>query len=251
MALGRLGQLMQTIDSRFFYGTSNAPGQAGGAQGFNGFHGSPQDRADRLVRDTVLSDLGQSVGHGRHGHGGIQAVAAAVAKVLSGQDVTGTDAADDVLKKIETSLHKAAQKLADRGVDAKTIDATIDKFRDQLAKALDAVIGGAGSSSGANGSGSASGSGSTASGANGAGNTSSSTGTTSGANGSGSTSGSTGATGSTSGSGATGGAGTPTSTPAPATSSVGTFVSREVRKERGAIDLVTAEGDRVSIRFLT
>ena len=232
---------MQTIDSGFCR-TSNAAGQASATQGFNGFHGSPQERADRLVRDTVLADLGQSVGQGRHGHG-VQAVAAAVAKVLSGQDVTGTDAADDVLKKIETSLHKAAQKLADRGVDAKTIDATIDKFRDQLAKALDGIISGAGSGSGSGSTGSSSGSG--AGGSPGSGVTSGSGGTS----GSGTASGS----GATSGSGAAGGTDAPTSTPAPAssTTSVSTFVAREVRKERGAIDLVTAEGDRVSIRFRT
>jgi hypothetical protein len=145
---------------------------------------------------------------------------AAIGKVLSGQDVTGTDAADDVLKKIETSLHEAARKLADRGVDAKTIDATIDRFRAQLANALDGSnAGGAGSANG------------------------SSTGTTpgSGAPGTGSASGS-------------GGTGAPPKTPAPVPltpSSVSRFVSREVRKERGAIDLVTAEGDRVSIRFRT
>src|SRR5262249_28825607 len=96
-----------------------------------------------LVRSMVLSDLGQGKGR-HHGHGGIQAIAAAIFKSLSAQDVTGTDAADDVLKKIETSLHKAAQALADRGVDAKTIDATIDKFRSQLANALDALSGAAG-----------------------------------------------------------------------------------------------------------
>jgi hypothetical protein len=197
---------MQTIDSGFCR-TSNAAGEAGAAQGSRGFHGSLQDRADQLVRATVLSDLGESTGHGRHGHSSIRSVAAAIRKVLSTQDVTGTDAADDVLKKIETSLHKAAQKLADRGVDAKTIDATIDKFRSQLAKALEGTI------AGASGSGAMSGSG-----------TSSGTDTPS----------------------------TPAPSPAPSSpTSVSKFVAREVRKERGTIELLTAEGDRVSIRFRT
>jgi hypothetical protein len=176
---------MQTFDSGFWR-TSSAASQASATHGFKGLHGSPQHRADQLVRNTVLADLGESAGSGH----GIQGVAAAIQKVLSGQDVTGTDAADDVLKKIEASLHKAAQKLADRGVDAKTIDATIDRFRDQLAKALDGMIG--------------------------------------------------------SGSGGTD---APTNTPSPPTTSVSTFVAHEVRKERASLELVTAEGDRVSLRF--
>ena len=144
--------------------TSSGAGQAAATQGSDASRGSPQARADALVRATVLSDLGHSAGHGRHSHG-IHGVAAAIQKVLSAQDVTGTAAADDVLKKIETSLHKAAQVLADRGVDAKTIDATIDKFRAQLANALERTTGtasGAGGASGssASGSGSAAGSGS-------------------------------------------------------------------------------------------
>jgi hypothetical protein len=210
---------MQTIDSGFCRPSSGA-GQAGAAQGFRGFHGSFADRADQSVRATVLADLGQSVG----GHGGsvrgIQGVAAAVAKALSGQDVTGTDAADDVLKKIETSLHKAAQAMADRGVDGKTIDATIDRFRAQLAGALDGMVKGATGSSGTSGSSSTAGS--------------------SGASGSSGTTGSSGATSATG-----------TTAPAANVTSVSKFVAREVRKERGAIDLVTAEGDRVSIRFRT
>lgn len=204
---------MQTIDSGFCRTSSGTASQASAAQGFDfsGSHRSLQDRADQLVRATVLSDLGQSVGgrHGRHGVG-IQGVAAAISKALSAQDVTGTDAADDVLKKIETSLHKAAQALADRGVDAKTIDATIDRFRSQLANALDGMAQRAqagSSSSGAN-------SGSEAGGSSGAG-------------------------------------GTGTSAPANSVTSVSKFVAREVRKERGTIDLVTAEGDHVSIRFRT
>src|SRR4051794_34795784 len=108
---------MQAIDNGSCRTPSGATGQAGATQRSNGLHGSFQDRADQLVRSTVLSDLGQSAGHGRHSHG-IQGVASAIRAALSAQDVTGTDAADDVLKKIETSLHKAAQKLADRGVDA-------------------------------------------------------------------------------------------------------------------------------------
>lgn len=127
-------------------------------------------------------------------------------KVLSTSDATGTDASDNVLNKLEQSLHKAAQKLADRGVDAKTIDATIDKFRSQLAGALDKL---------------------------GASPDSNSTGTSD---------------NSTT---------TPSTTP-PATTpaatdvtSVKQFVASEVRKERGVIDLVTAEGDKVSIRFRT
>jgi hypothetical protein len=195
---------MQTIDSGFCRTPSGA-NQAGATQGARGSHGSLQDRADQFVRATVLSDLGQSVGHGRHARG-IQGVADAVAKALSGQDVTGTDAADDVLKKIETSLHKAAQAMADRGVDGKTIDATIDRFRAQLAGALDGMV------KGATGSGS-------------------------------------GTSGATPGSSTDAPANPPTPVPATSVTSVSKFVSREVRKERGAIDLVTAEGDRVSIRF--
>ena len=224
---------MQVIDSSSCR-TSSGAGQTAATQGSNGLHGSSQDRADALVRATVLSDLGQGTSHGRHSHG-IQGVAAAVRKALGGQDVTGTDAADDVLKKIETSLHKAAQKLADRGVDARTIDATIDKFRSQLANALDGTTGaasGTGSStgSGAAGSGTSAGSGAAGSG---------SSGTVTGAGSTG-TSGASGTTGST----------TPAPTPT-STTSVSKFVEREVRKESGAIDLVTAEGDRVSIRFRT
>jgi hypothetical protein len=211
---------MQGIDSGACR-TSSGMAQSGALGGPSGFHGSPQDRADALVRATVLSDLGQGSGHGRHSHG-IPGVANAVRSALAGQDVTGTDAADDVLKKIETSLHKAAQKLADRGVDAQTIDATIDRFRSQLANALEGM---GGASSG--------------------GGTSSASETTGGA-------------GSVSSAGSSGSAddSSPAQTPsAPAptgttrTTSVSKFVAREVRKERGTIDLVTAEGDHVSIRF--
>ena len=218
---------MQVIDSSSCR-TSSGAGQTAATQGSNGLHGSSQDRADALVRATVLSDLGQGTSHGRHSHG-IQGVAAAVRKALGGQDVTGTDAADDVLKKIETSLHKAAQKLADRGVDARTIDATIDKFRSQLANALDGTTGAA------SGTGSSTGSGASGSGDAGSG----SSGTVTGA-------------GSTGTSGASGTTGSTTPAPAPtSTTGVSKFVAREVRKESGAIDLVTAEGDRVSIRFRT
>lgn len=208
---------MQAIDSGSCRTSSNATGQSGAIPSFTGSRGSLHDRADQLVRATVLSDLGQSVGHGRHGHG-IQGVAAAIRNALSTQDVTGTDAADDVLKKIEASLHKAAQALADRGVDAKTIDATIDRFRAQLANALDGMAQGAAGSSGGSGS--------------------SSAGDASSASGSGSGT-AVGATSSSTG-----------SAPSGATS-VSSFIAREVRKERGVIDLVTAEGDRVSIRFRT
>jgi len=237
---------MQTIDSSFSR-TSGAAGQASTLQISAGSHGSFQDRADQLVRATVLSDLGQSVGQsgdqGHHSHG-IQAVAAAIRKVLSGQDVTGTDAADDVLKKIETSLHKAAQKLADRGVDAKTIDATIDRFRAQLANALDGKSAAGGTASGSGtGSGSASGAGA----ASGSGPPSG----VGGASGSGTPSGAAGASGSGSAVGGTRAPPKRTAPVPPAPTSVSKFVSREVRKERGAIDLVTAEGDRVSIRFRT
>jgi len=214
---------MQTIESSFCRPSpSSAAGQAGAAQGFRGFHGSLQDRADQFVRATVLADLGGSAGggHGRHSHG-IQGVAAAIAKALSSQDVTGTDAADDVLKKIETSLHKAAQAMADRGVDGDTIDKTIDRFRAQLAGALDGMVKGATGSGSTSGTGASGGSGATGSGG-GAGSSGASSGTTS---------------------------GTGTSAPASPVTSVSQFVAREVRKERGAIDLVTAEGDRVSIRF--
>lgn len=223
-APGAVGTAMQTIDSGACR-TPGGAGQAGATQSYGRFHGSSQDRADQLVRTTVLSDLGQSIGHGRHARG-IQGVADAVAKALSGQDVTGTDAADDVLKKIETSLHKAAQAMADRGVDGKTIDATIDRFRAQLAGALDGMVKDA--------------SGSGATGAAGSGNAGSS------GTGSSGVSGSSGATGSSS---ATSGSATNAPTPATSVTSVSKFVAREVRKERGAIDLVTAEGDRVSIRF--
>ena len=228
--------------------TSGGAGQAAATQASNGSCGSFQDRADALVRATVLSDLGQSAGHGRHSHG-IQGVAAAVRKVLSAQDVTGTDAADDVLKKIETSLHKAAQALADRGVDAKTIDATLDKFRAQLANALDGMS--KGGSGGAN-----------AGGSPGAGNSTGGSSKSAGSVGTVGTGGSSGSAGSvatvgTGGSSASGGAVSSSAGTAGAAStgassnatSVSTFVSREVRKERGAIDLVTAEGDHVSIRF--
>ncbi len=212
---------MQVIDAGSCRTSSGAADQATATPGLSGSRGSPQERADQLVRATVLSDLGQ--GNGRHHGHGIQAIAGAIFRSLSGQDVTGTDAADDVLKKIETSLHKAAQALADRGVDAKTIDATIDKFRSQLANALDRMGG-------------ASGSGSTST--NGSSGSTPSTGD--------------GSSGTTSSSGADGSSSAPAPVPAPSgTTTVSQFVAREVRKERGAIDLVTAEGDRVSIRFRT
>ncbi len=204
---------MQAIDSGSCRPSSHGPGEAEAAQGTRGFRGSPQDRADQIVRSTVLSDLGGG-SNGRHGSG-IQGIAAAIFKTLSTSGVTGTDMPDDVLKKVEQSLHTAAQKLADRGVDAKTIDATIDRFRSQLAGALDKLGGTAGSGS----------PGSTSSGTSGS-------------------------------SGSSGDATTPPSTTPPATAptpsdvtSVTQSVAREVRQERGAIDLVTAEGDKVSIRF--
>ncbi len=190
--------------------------------------GRLQDRADQLVRATVLSDLGVSVngGHGRHGRrhsgcrGGCQQGA-----VRAGRD--GDRCGGRCPEKIETSLHKAAQALADRGVDAKTIDATIDRFRSQLANALDGMAQGAERVARR--------------------------------------------------------AQASAVCPARAVrrarvlaacraaaalvrrarralararqrlsvTSVSKFVAREVRKERGTIDLVTAEGDRVSIRFRT
>jgi hypothetical protein len=239
---------MQTIDSGFCRTPSGA-GQAGATQGSGRFRGSLQDRADQFVRATVLSDLGQSVGHGRHARG-IQGVADAVSKALSGQDVTGTDAADDVLKKIETSLHKAAQAMADRGVDGKTIDATIDRFRAQLAGALDGMVKGAPGSGGTGSTGSSSGSnaGSSSSGSSGASGSSSAS-SSSGTAGSGGTTGTSGSSSTAGSSGAASGSATNAPAPADSVTSVSKFVGREVRKERGAIDLVTAEGDRVSIRF--
>jgi cell division septation protein DedD len=169
---------MQALDSGSCRPSGCGSNETAATQASKASRGSFQDRADQLVRSTVLADLARSFG----GHGsGIQGIAAAVRKVLSKSDVAGTDVPDDVLKKIEASLKKAAQALADRGVDAKTIDATIDKFRAQLANALDKVGG----------------------------------------------------------------------TAAETATSVDKFVAREVRKQRGAIDLVTAEGDKVSIRFRT
>lgn len=258
---------MQAIDSGSCRTSSNAADQSGATQNFTGFRGSLQDRADQLVRATVLSDLGQSAGQGRHGHG-IHGIAAAIRKALSAQDVTGTDAADDVLKKIEASLHKAAQALADRGVDAKTIDATIDRFRAQLANALDGMAQAAASSSGnsgsgrtsdagsASGSGSDSGAGAVGTSSDGASGDGASIGgsnigaaSSGGASGTGSA-GLAASAGSTSGTGVGATSSSTGSLPWGATS-VSSFAAREVRKERGTIDLITAEGDRVSIRFRT
>ena len=195
---------MQAISSSSCHPTSQGTSEAAATQGAGGFRGSAQDRADQLVRATVLSDLGGS-SHGGH-RSSIQSIAGTIMKVLSTSDATGTDASDEVLNKLEQSLHKAAQKLADRGVDAKTIDATIDKFRSQLAGALDKL--GASPDS-------------TSAGTSGDSTTTPST--------------------------------TPPATTPAATdvTSVNRFVASEVRKERGTIDLVTAEGDKVSIRFRT
>lgn len=171
--------------------------EAAGTQAAGRFQGNPQQKADHLVRSIVLGDFGQK-------GGGVQGLAANLRKVLSKSDVQGTDVPDEVLKKIEASLHKAAQALADRGYDAKTIDATIDKFRSQLANALDSL--GDGASAPASGQ-------------------------------------------------------PPASTPVPVPSMpsppqtdvtrVDRLFAREVRRQKGAIDIVTADGDKVSIRFRT
>src|SRR5262245_59157601 len=172
--------------------TACSQNRVGDTQSLGRFHGNPQQQADQLVRAIVLGDFGQK-------GGGVQGLAANLRKVISKSDVGGTDAPDDLLRKIEASLRKAAQALADRGYDAKTIDATIDKFRSQLADALDKL-------------------------------------------------------------GQSGDQGdeAPQSVP-PATPSVpqsealrvDQFVAREVRKQKGAIDILTADGDAVSIRFRT
>jgi hypothetical protein len=188
---------MQTIDSNSHRTQNGGPSAAAANRGLNELRGSRQERADQLVRATVLSDLGK-----QGGASGIQGIATAIRKVLSKSDATGTDAPDDVLKQIEQSLKKAAQALADSGVDAKTIDTTIDKFRSQLADALESRTNAVDDS-------------------------------------------------------------TPTATPTASThpipasstqldaTTINTLLAREVRKQQGSIDLVTAEGDQVSIRFRT
>jgi hypothetical protein len=187
---------MNAIDTGSVRHSGCGPGDVSSTQGAGGFRGTPQQRADYLVQATVLGDLTQNSGH-KGAASGVQGIAAAIRKVLSKSDVAGTDVPDDVLQKIETSLKKAAQALADRGYDAQTIDATIDKFRSQLADALD------------------------------------------------STGGDTGSTAPT----------PPAPTPStPARNDVTTvqkFVSREVQKQKTSLDIVTAEGDQVSIRFRT
>jgi hypothetical protein len=189
---------MNAIDTGSVRHSGCGPGDVSSTKGTAGFGGTPQQRADYLVRATVLGDLTQSSGH-KGAASGVQGIATAIRKVLSKSDVAGTDVPDDVLKKIETSLKKAAQALADRGYDARTIDATIDKFRSQLADALDSTGGDTGPTAPAS----------------------------------------------------------PAPTPAPSTppgndvTTVQKFVSREVQKQKTSLDITTAEGDQVSIRFRT
>jgi hypothetical protein len=195
---GAEGRAMTSVDCT----TQNRLAEAPCAQGPGRFHGNPQQQADQLVRAIVLQDFGQK-------GGGVPGLASALGKVLSASDVPGTDAPDDVLKKIEASLKKAAQALADRGYDAKTIDATIDKFRAQLADALDKLAR------------------------------------------TGRPDGEAPASGSTPATIPTSSAPAPAAPPKDETLRVERFVAREVRRQRGAIDIQTADGDVVSIRFRT
>lgn len=140
--------------------------------------------AQQLVRSTVLAAFGQT--DGSHG---LQGLVAAISTALSNPDSASADPTADVLKKIEDALRQAGKKLIDQGLDQDTVDATLARFRSDLAKALDSAA-----------------------------------------------------------------ASLATPAPAPAaqpSTSVDTLVASAVVKQRGALDILTKEGDRVSIRFRT
>jgi hypothetical protein len=139
--------------------------------------------AQDLVRSTVLAALGET--EDTHGSPGI---VAAIHTALLRPDTTGADPAAGVLKKIEDALQQVGKKLADRGLDQVSIDATLARFRSDLANALDASAALLTQ---------------------------------------------------------------PTASPAPSGGSVDRIAASEVVKQKGAIDILTTEGDRVSIRFRT
>lgn len=114
------------------YALLHGPGGTAASGNRPGSDRSTKAQAQQVVRSTVLAALG--VNTAAHG---VRGIAHAIRDALAAADPTAPDAVPGVLKAINDALDSAAKTLADQGIDQATIDATIKRFRSDLASALD------------------------------------------------------------------------------------------------------------------
>jgi hypothetical protein len=97
-----------------------------------------QDNTARQIQQTLRAGVLDALGITGSGHG-VRGIAAALRQVLANADPDAPDPVPSLLETINTALDTAAKKLADQGVDQKTIDAAVKRFRSDLAHALDSL----------------------------------------------------------------------------------------------------------------
>jgi hypothetical protein len=161
------------------YALIQAPGSTPASGNHSASDRSTKAQARQIVGSAVLAALG--VNKAAHG---VRGIAHAIRDALASADPNAPDPVPGLLQTINDALDSAAKTLADQGIDQTTVDATIKRFRSDLASALDSQA--------------------------------------------------------------------PSSTDATAISPATTAVAaRDVVREKVAINILTTEGDQVSIRFRT
>jgi len=99
---------------------------------------SNPDNSARRIQQTLKAGVLDALGIKGAAHG-VRGIAAALREVLANAAPDAPDPVPSLLETINTALDTAAKKLADQGVDQKTIDAAVKRFRSDLAHALDSL----------------------------------------------------------------------------------------------------------------
>ena len=99
---------------------------------------SHRDTSARQIQHALRAGVSDALGIKGAGHG-VRGLAAALQQLLANADPNAPDPVPALLETINTALDTAAKKLSDQGVDQKTIDAAVKKFRSDLADQLDSL----------------------------------------------------------------------------------------------------------------
>ncbi len=105
---------------------------------FPSLSGEDSHRSLRLVQKSLRDGIADALDLDARGRG-LQGLAAAIRDKISG---AGPDAVPSMLETIDRALDDAAGKLAAQGVSQEQIDAGVARFRNRLAREIEALAGG-------------------------------------------------------------------------------------------------------------